>query len=171
MFAIWNQQLNTFIKYIIDNKLNNISFDTNTNILIVKERKEILLETWNFVITKSNFKLNLCYNYSSLMRSFRYYNIKTIKSKFFMGYKFPDSYNINNLLVRKNNRNMGATDVAVGAAANIVASTDADTGDEGAGAEVDDETEIDYDNPNLFIDFACAGGADNFQSSRKRQKI
>jgi len=98
----WAIQMNHFIKFIIDNKSNDISFNKEKNILSVN-KIETLLKTWNYVIKKTNnCNIKYCKSSNTILRSINYYDIKKEVNNNYELFIFPKSYNYeNNFLTRK----------------------------------------------------------------------
>ena len=94
MSSPFAKQMNIFLKFVVESKMDELSFDTNTNVLKAKNR-DILLNKWNYVILNQNGPLRTPSARYTLSRNFNYHNIIFCNNYNItknLIYQFPVSY-------------------------------------------------------------------------------
>ena len=86
----FGQNLQFFIKQVLENKSDDVTFDNN---ILSTDKIKNLINKWNEV-TKSNIP------YESLIRNFCNYNIKCNHNKSKFSYLFPSNFNLNEQFTR-----------------------------------------------------------------------
>lgn len=74
MSSPFAKQMNIFLKFVVDSKMDELSFDIKTNVLKAKNR-DILLNKWNYVILNQNGPLKTPSGPFTLSRNLNYHNI------------------------------------------------------------------------------------------------
>ena len=93
----WGTQMQIFIKHILKEHYDNMSFCVDTNILTIQSREETL-ELWNKLIKEHNILQKS--SWETLIRNFNYYGIKQIINHNLLYFKFPSDFDVNNQMER-----------------------------------------------------------------------